>query len=168
QKFSLNLRPDSRIGLLGANGQGKSTLLKVLAGKLTPLAGELTRHDYLRPGYMAQHQVDELDVQASPLQLLQRADPKAREQEIRNFLGGFDFQGARVEEPIVHFSGGEKSRLALALVAWQRPNLLLMDEPTNHLDLEMRHALTVALQDFAGALLVVSHDRHLLANTVDQ
>lgn len=168
ENFSINVRSDSRIGLLGANGQGKSTLLKVLNGHLPLLAGEINRNDHLRIGYCAQHQVDELDIFAMPMQLIQRLDEKAREQEIRNFLGGFDFRNDRVTETIEHFSGGEKSRLALALVVWQKPNLLLMDEPTNHLDLEMCHSLTVGLQEFSGAMIVVSHDRHLLSNTVDQ
>jgi len=166
--FSMNVRSDSRIGLLGANGQGKSTLLKVLAGKMSLMGGEVTRNDHLKIGYNAQHQVDELDGSATPMQLVQRLDPGAREQEIRDFLGGFDFRGDRVTETIGHFSGGEKSRLGLALVVWQKPNLLLMDEPTNHLDLEMCHSLEMGLQGFNGALILVSHDRHLLANTVDQ
>jgi len=165
--FSLNIRAESRIGLLGANGQGKSTLLKVLAGKLPLMAGEVTRNDYLRIGYSAQHQVDELDGAATPMQLIQRLEPGVREQEVRNFLGGFDFRGDRVTETVGHFSGGEKTRLALALVVWQKPNLLLMDEPTNHLDLEMCHSLEMALQGFPGAMILVSHDRHLLGNTVD-
>ncbi len=168
QSFSMNVRSDSRLGLLGSNGQGKSTLLKVLAGKLELLGGEINRSDHLKIGYCAQHQVDELDISSTPMKLIQALDIKAREQEVRNFLGGFDFQGDRVTETIEHFSGGEKSRLALALVVWQKPNLLLMDEPTNHLDLEMCHSLTVGLQEFAGALILVSHDRHLLGNTVDQ
>ena len=168
EKFSINVRGDSRIGLLGANGQGKSTLLKVLAGKLALLSGEVSLSDHLKVGYFAQHQVDELDGAATPLQLIRRLDEKAGEQEIRNFLGGFDFRGDRVTETIAHFSGGEKTRLALALVVWQKPNLLLMDEPTNHLDLEMCHSLEVGLQGFGGALILVSHDRHLMSNTVDQ
>jgi len=168
KNFSINIRGDSRIGLLGANGQGKSTLLKVLAGKLALLDGEISRSDHLKVGYFAQHQVDELDGTATPLQLIRRLDNKAGEQEIRNFLGGFDFRGDRVTENIAHFSGGEKTRLALALVVWQKPNLLLMDEPTNHLDLEMCHSLEVGLQGFSGALILVSHDRHLMSNTVDQ
>ncbi len=148
-------------------------MLKVLAGKFRALSGELIKPRKLRIGYFAQHQVDELDLDATPVALLQSVSRGSREneggeQEIRDFLGGFDFRGQRVDEPIHHFSGGEKARLALAKVAWSRPNLLLMDEPTNHLDLQMCHALTVALQDFQGALLVVSHDRHLLANTVDE
>lgn len=165
--IDLSLRPDSRIGLLGANGQGKSTLLKVLSGQLAPLAGRMHPHEYLRIGYMAQHHIDTLDLAASPLQLLQRLDPAIREQEGRDFLGGFDFGGERIAESALHFSGGEKARLALALLVWQKPNLLLLDEPTNHLDLEMRHALTVALQAYEGALVVVSHDRHLLNNVTD-
>ncbi|MBN4053752.1 ATP-binding cassette domain-containing protein [Haliea sp. AH-315-K21] len=168
QGFSINIRSDSRIGLLGSNGQGKSTLLKVLAGKLPLLGGEINRSDHIKIGYCAQHQVDELDISATPMKLIQSLNGQVREQEIRNFLGGFDFQGDRVTETIEHFSGGEKSRLALALVVWQKPNLLLMDEPTNHLDLEMCHSLTVGLQAFSGALILVSHDRHLLGNTVDQ
>ena len=168
QNFSINISSDSRIGLLGSNGQGKSTLLKVLAGKLPLLAGEINTSDHLKIGYCAQHQVDELDISSTPMKLIQKITSNAREQEIRNFLGGFDFRGDRVTETIEHFSGGEKSRLALALVVWQKPNLLLMDEPTNHLDLEMCHSLTVGLQEFSGALILVSHDRHLLGNTVDQ
>jgi ATP-binding cassette, subfamily F, member 3 len=166
--YSLNIRSDSRIGLLGVNGQGKSTFLKVLAGNLPQLSGEITRNDHLKIGYSAQHQVDALDGYATPMQLIQRISPKAREQEIRNFLGGFDFRGDRVTESIGHFSGGEKSRMGLAQVVWQKPNLLLMDEPTNHLDLEMCHSLEMGLQGFSGALILVSHDRHLLSNTVDE
>jgi len=164
----LTIRDTTRIGLLGFNGCGKSTLLRTIAGDLAPLAGELRTSKYLQVGYFAQHQVDVLDQRASPMLLLQRLDPAAREQTLRDFLGGFDFRGDRINETIENFSGGEKARLALALVVWQRPNLLLLDEPTNHLDLEMRHALTVALQGFAGALVIVSHDRHLLSNTVDE
>ncbi len=166
--FNINIRSDSRIGLLGANGQGKSTLLKVLAGKMPLMHGKLHRNDHLKIGYNAQHMVDELDGNATPMQLIQRIEPGVREQEVRDFLGGFDFRGDRVTETIGHFSGGEKSRLGLALVVWQKPNLLLMDEPTNHLDLEMCHSLEMGLQGFQGAMIIVSHDRHLLANTVDQ
>ncbi len=169
--IKLGIRSDSRIGLLGYNGSGKSTLLKTLAGKLDALAGEIDRARKLRLGYYAQHQIDELDPTATPVQsiLAVTENPAAvSEQEIRNYLGGYDFRGSRVDETIEHFSGGEKARLALARVAWQKPNLLLLDEPTNHLDLEMVHALTVALQEFEGALIIVSHDRHLLANTVDE
>ncbi len=169
--INLGVRAESRIGLLGYNGSGKSTLLKTLAGKLPALAGETTPAKKLKIGYFAQHQVDELDMGMTPIQAIEQisdARTSATEQQIRDYLGGFDFRGQRVDESIKNFSGGEKARLALARVAWQRPNLLLLDEPTNHLDLEMVHALTVALQEFAGALIIVSHDRHLLANTVDE
>lgn len=169
--IKLAIRSDSRIGLLGYNGSGKSTLLKTLAGKLQALDGSIDKARKLRLGYYAQHQIDELDTAATPVQSILAVTENAAavtEQEIRNYLGGFDFRGNRVDETIEHFSGGEKARLALARVAWQKPNLLLLDEPTNHLDLEMVHALTVALQEFAGALIIVSHDRHLLANAVDE
>ncbi|MCQ4348793.1 ATP-binding cassette domain-containing protein [Pseudomonas stutzeri] len=168
EKVKLQLVPGARIGLLGPNGAGKSTLIKTLAGELEPLGGRLTRGENLAVGYFAQHQLDSLDPKASPLLHLQRIAPGEREQGLRDFLGGFDFRGARCDEPVVNFSGGEKARLALALIAWQKPNLLLLDEPTNHLDLEMRLALTLALQDFEGAVLVVSHDRHLLKSTTDE
>jgi len=168
EKFSITIAAGARIGLLGPNGQGKSTLLKTLVGQLPLLAGKMHYSDHLVLGYCAQHQTDVLDQDATPLQLMRRLDGKAGEQELRNFLGSFAFKGEQVDTVIRPFSGGEKSRLALALVAWQRPNLLLMDEPTNHLDLEMVHALTRALQEYGGALIVVSHDRHLLNNTVDQ
>ncbi|GIZ10875.1 ATP-binding cassette domain-containing protein [Pseudomonas sp. NCCP-436] len=167
-KVKLSLAPGARIGLLGPNGAGKSTLIKTLAGELTVLGGELARGENLAIGYFAQHQLDALDAKASPLLHLQRIAPSEREQTLRDFLGGFDFRGERCEEPVLNFSGGEKARLALALIAWQKPNLLLLDEPTNHLDLEMRLALTMALQGFAGAVLVVSHDRHLLKSTTDE
>jgi ATP-binding cassette subfamily F protein 3 len=167
EKVKLQLTPGARIGLLGPNGAGKSTLIKNLAGELQPLAGRLTRGENTVVGYFAQHQLDSLDSKASPLLHLQRLAPTEREQTLRDFLGGFDFRGARIDEPVLNFSGGEKARLALALIAWDRPNLLLLDEPTNHLDLEMRLALTMALQEFSGAVLVVSHDRHLLKSTTD-
>ena len=167
EKVKLQLTPGARIGLLGPNGAGKSTLIKNLAGELEPLVGRLTRGENTVVGYFAQHQLDSLDAKASPLLHLQRLAPTEREQTLRDFLGGFDFRGARIDEPVLNFSGGEKARLALALIAWDRPNLLLLDEPTNHLDLEMRLALTMALQEFSGAVLVVSHDRHLLKSTTD-
>lgn len=166
--IELSLLPSSRIGLLGANGAGKSTLLKTLAGRVPLQGGKRTEGTHLKIGYFAQHQLEALDLQASCALHLQRIVPKASEQEIRNFLGGFDFHGERVFEPIRHFSGGEKARLALAILAWHKPNLLLMDEPTNHLDLEVRHALSIALQTFDGPVVLVSHDRHLLRNTVDE
>ncbi len=165
--IELSLLANSRIGLLGSNGAGKSTLIKALAAELPLLEGERTESAHVKIGYFAQHQLEALDLDASCALHLQRLSPKATEQEIRTFLGGFDFSGERAFEPIRHFSGGEKARLALAIVTWQKPNLLLLDEPTNHLDLEARHALELALQDFAGAIVMVSHDRHLLKNTVD-
>lgn len=168
EKINLAIRSESRFGLLGFNGSGKSTLLKVLAGQLSPLSGDLAKAKKLRIGYFAQHQVDELDQSDSPLGILKKDPREASDQEIKDFLGGFDFRGSRVDEAISIFSGGEKARLALAKLAWQKPNLLLLDEPTNHLDLEMCHALTVALQQYQGAMVVVSHDRHLLVNTVDE
>ena len=174
EDMNLGIRCDSRIGLLGFNGSGKSTFLKVLAGELEKIQGELIKAKKLRIGYYAQHQVDALDIHLTPMQILFKAcDGKGdrtpvTDQEIRNFLGGFDFHGSRVDETITNFSGGEKARLALAKVAWLKPNLLLMDEPTNHLDIEMCHALEMALQDYSGAMIIVSHDRHLLSNTVDE
>ena len=160
--------PGDRIGLLGVNGAGKSTLIKCLAGEIKPMAGHVHQGQNLKVGYFAQHQLEALDPKASPLLHLSRIAPDAREQELRNFLGGFGFQGDLADADISRFSGGEKARLSLALIAWQQPNLLLLDEPTNHLDLEIRHALTMALQNYQGAVVVVSHDRHLLRNTVDQ
>jgi len=167
-RVKLQLVPGARIGLLGPNGAGKSTLIKTLAAELEPISGRLQRGENLVVGYFAQHQLDSLDDRASPLLHLQRLAPTEREQVLRDFLGGFDFRGPRADEPVKNFSGGEKARLALALIAWGKPNLLLLDEPTNHLDLDMRLALTMALQDFAGAVLVVSHDRHLLKSTTDE
>ncbi|WP_339339642.1 ATP-binding cassette domain-containing protein [uncultured Oceanicoccus sp.] len=167
-QVNLSIHPGSRIGLLGANGAGKSTMIKSLASDIALLSGDFTKGENLQLGYFSQHQLEALDLDASPILHLQRLSPKIREQEIRNFLGGFNFHGDMAVEPIRYFSGGEKARLALAIVVWQKPNLLLLDEPTNHLDLEMCHALTVALQAFAGAVIVISHDRHLLRNTVDQ
>ena len=166
--INLSIHPGSRIGLLGANGAGKSTLIKSLAKEIDLLSGEFTEGENLQLGYFSQHQLEALDLDASPMLHLQRLDAQAREQDIRNFLGGFNFHGDMAVGSIRHFSGGEKARLALAIVVWQKPNLLLLDEPTNHLDLEMCHALTMALQVFEGAVIIVSHDRHLLRNTVDQ
>ncbi|WP_237067855.1 ATP-binding cassette domain-containing protein [Microbulbifer guangxiensis] len=164
----LGIQPGRRIGLLGPNGAGKSSLIKTLAGELAPLSGERLCGEHLAIGYFAQHQLEALDIKASPVLHLQRLTPEASEQSLRDFLGGYGFAGDRAFEPVAGFSGGEKARLALAILAWQRPNLLLLDEPTNHLDLEMRHALTLALAEFSGAVVLVSHDRHLLANTVDE
>ncbi|MBP6701365.1 MAG: ATP-binding cassette domain-containing protein [Halioglobus sp.] len=164
----LHLRPGSRFGLLGKNGAGKSTLLKSLVGELPLLAGDRVAGEHCSTGYFDQQQLEALDLEASAALHLQRLNPEAREQDILNFLGGFNFRGDAATSVIAPFSGGEKARLALALVVWQRPNLLVLDEPTNHLDLDMRHALEVALQAYEGALILVSHDRHLLRNTVDE
>ncbi len=166
-RVTLSVESGARIGLLGVNGAGKSTLVKLIAGELAPLSGHATGSQMLKIGYFAQHQLETLRPDESPLWHLQKRAPDVREQELRNFLGGFNFRGDTVNDPVGPMSGGEKSRLALALIVWERPNLLLLDEPTNHLDLEMRHALTLALQDFVGALIVVSHDRSLLESTTD-
>ena len=164
----LSIQNGQRIGLLGANGQGKSTLVKTLAGTLEPLAGSMHQGRGLVIGYFAQHQLETLRPDDSPLAHLARIAPDAREQVLRDFLGGFNFSGDMASAPIAPFSGGEKARLALALIIWQKPNLLLLDEPTNHLDLETRHALTMALAQFEGTLILVSHDRHLLRASTDQ
>lgn len=164
---NLNIQPGSRIGLLGPNGAGKSTLIKSLASELPLISGEMHKGEHLKLGYFAQHQLESLDNHASPLLHLQRLSPDAREQELRNFLGGYGFIGDKALEPVEGFSGGEKARVALAMIGWQKPNLLLLDEPTNHLDLEMRMALTMALQEFEGAVIVVSHDRNLIKSTTD-
>ncbi|MCL1093022.1 ABC transporter ATP-binding protein [Shewanella kaireitica] len=162
KKVHLNLVPGARIGLLGRNGAGKSTLVKLLSGELSPMKGKYETNPGLNIGYFAQHQLEFLSLDDTPLQHLARLAPNAKEQELRNFLGGYGFNGDMAVAPVRPFSGGEKARLVLALLVWQRPNLLLLDEPTNHLDLEMRHALTMALQSFEGAMIIVSHDRHLL------
>ena len=164
----MTLRPGTRLGLLGRNGAGKSTMMKLLAGVLAPLAGQRVEGKGLQIGYFAQHQLEQLRPDESALRHLTRLSPKTREQELRDFIGGFNFHGDQATEPVGPMSGGEKSRLALALIVWQRPNLLLLDEPTNHLDLEMRHALTLGLQDYEGALVLVSHDRSLLRATADE
>jgi ATP-binding cassette subfamily F protein 3 len=166
--IAVSFAPGDRIGLLGPNGAGKSTFIKLLAGELHPLAGKREPSTELRVGYFAQHQLEQLTPTESPLWHLRQLDPRALEQELRDHLGGFGFTGDRALEPVAPLSGGEKARLVLALVVYERPNLLLLDEPTNHLDLEMRHALTVALQEFEGAMVVVSHDRHLLRSVADQ
>ena len=163
-----SLRSGQRYGLLGINGAGKSTLIKTISGELAPLSGTVTLNKGLAVGYFAQHQLEMLRHDESPLWNLARGAPGVREQDLRNFLGGFNFPGEMALSPIEDFSGGEKARLALAMIVWQRPNLLLLDEPTNHLDLETREALTVALAQFEGTLVLVSHDRHLLRATTDQ
>ncbi|MEQ5161603.1 ABC transporter ATP-binding protein [Proteus terrae] len=165
--IKLNLVPGSRIGLLGRNGAGKSTLIKLLAGEIEPLQGKLALSKGIKLGYFAQHQLEFLRSDESALQHLTRLAPKETEQKLRDYLGGFGFHGDKVTDACGQFSGGEKARLVLSLLVWQRPNLLLMDEPTNHLDLDMRQALTQALISFEGAIVVVSHDRHLLRSTTD-
>jgi ATP-binding cassette subfamily F protein 3 len=164
---SLSILPGSRIGLLGRNGAGKSTLIKLLAGTLALGGGERHEGRGLSVGYFAQHQLEQLREDESPLQQLMRAHPLAREQVLRDFLGRFGFGGDQVLSPIATFSGGERSRLALAMTVMARPNLLLLDEPTNHLDLDMRHALNLALQEYEGAVVLVSHDRHMLRTTAE-
>ena len=166
--INFSLQSEQRYGLLGINGAGKSTLIKTIAGELKPLQGTALFNKGLAIGYFAQHQVEMLRDDQSPLWHLQKVSPSTREQDLRNFLGGFNFLGEMALGSIANFSGGEKARLALAVIVWQRPNLLLLDEPTNHLDLETREALTVALAQFEGTLVLVSHDRHLLRATTDQ
>jgi ATP-binding cassette subfamily F protein 3 len=165
---SLLLVPGDRVGLLGPNGAGKSTLIKVLAATQVLVGGERVEAQDVRIGYFAQHQLEQLDVRSTPLQHLQRLDPRAAERDLRGFIGGFGFSGDAALGSVERFSGGEKARLVLALLVYQRPNVLLLDEPTNHLDLEMRHALTMALQDFGGAMVIVSHDRFLLRSVTDR
>lgn len=167
-QIKLNLVPGSRIGLLGRNGAGKSTLIKLLSDQLQPKSGKLEINPNAKIGYFAQHQLEFLRLDETPLQHLARLAPDEKELALRNFLGRFGFQGEKALDIVAPFSGGEKARLVLALLVWQKPNLLLLDEPTNHLDLEMRHALTLALQEFEGAMVVVSHDRHLLRTTTDE
>jgi ATP-binding cassette subfamily F protein 3 len=167
EDLELSVLSGDRIGLLGPNGAGKSTLVKALAGTMALARGERHVAQNLAIGYFAQHQLEQLDPDASPLLHLQRVDPGARDQALRDFLGGFDFRGAMADSPVAQFSGGEKARLVLAMIVRRRPQLLILDEPTNHLDIEMREALAEALQDFDGALIVVAHDRHLIAATTD-
>ncbi len=167
KRINLSLNPGDRIALLGPNGEGKSTLIKTLTGSLELLNGTIHRSPHLKIGYYAQHQLEQLDCKLSPVATIQTLSPEVREQTIRDFLGGFNFVGDMAVQPIHHFSGGEKARLALAKLVWQKPNLLLLDEPTNHLDLGMRSAIELALQSYEGALILISHDRHLLKTSVD-
>ncbi|NIY92770.1 ABC transporter ATP-binding protein [Vibrio diazotrophicus] len=167
EKIRLNLVPGSRIGLLGRNGAGKSTLIKLLSNELTPQGGDLSYSQGVKIGYFAQHQLETLHPEETPLQHMMQIAPEKNELELRNYLGSFGFNGDKALEKVGPFSGGEKARLVLALIVWQKPNLLLLDEPTNHLDLDMRQALTLALQSFEGAMVIVSHDRYLLRATTD-
>lgn len=165
--INFSITPGDRIAFLGPNGAGKTTFIKLLSGALEPASGSREAGPGLKIGYFAQHQIDTLHAHETPLQHLQTIAPQASEQTLRTYLGGFDFSGDRIKEPVKNFSGGEKSRLALALIIWEKPNLLLLDEPTNHLDLEMRNALSMALQEYEGAMILVSHDRFLVRTTVD-
>ncbi len=167
KKINLSLNPGDRIALLGPNGEGKSTLIKTLTGSLPVLSGDIHRSPHLKIGYYAQHQLEQLDCKLSPVETIQVLSPEVREQSIRDFLGGFNFIGDMAVQAIHHFSGGEKARLALAKLVWLKPNLLLLDEPTNHLDLGMRSAIELALQSYEGALILISHDRHMLKTSVD-
>lgn len=165
---TLQVTPDTRLGLLGMNGAGKSTVIKAMVGQLPLLSGNYKASDTLKIGYFNQHQMDSLDNNATPLTMLRRLAGKTSDADLRAFLGSFDFRGERIDTPSKLFSGGERARLTLALIVWQRPNVLVLDEPTNHLDLQMRQALTLALQGFAGAVVLVSHDRELIANVCDE
>lgn len=165
---NVQVTPDTRLGLLGMNGAGKSTLIKALVGELGVLSGTYTVSDTLKLGYFNQHQMDTLDAEATPMEMLRRLAGKTSDALLRSFLGSFDFRGERIDTPSKLFSGGERARLTLALIVWQRPNVLVLDEPTNHLDLQMRQALTLALQGFEGAVVLVSHDRELIANVCDE
>lgn len=165
---NVQVTPDTRLGLLGMNGAGKSTLIKALVGELGVLSGTYRVSDTIKLGYFNQHQMDVLDAAATPLQMMRRLAGKTSDAELRSFLGSFDFRGDRIDTVSELFSGGERARLTLALIVWQRPNVLVLDEPTNHLDLQMRQALTIALQGFQGAVVLVSHDRELIANVCDE
>ena len=165
---NVQVTPDTRLGLLGLNGAGKSTLIKALVGEIGILSGSYRVSDTLKLGYFNQHQMDTLDAAATPMQMLRRLAGKTSDAELRSFLGSFDFRGDRIDTASELFSGGERARLTLALIVWQRPNVLVLDEPTNHLDLQMRQALTIALQGFKGAVVLVSHDRELIANVCDE
>lgn len=168
KNVNLTISPSDRIAMLGPNGAGKSTLIKAIVGELKPMNGVFTQGSGIKIGYFAQHQIDYLDLDATPLLHMQRIAPRETDQQLRTFLGTFGFPGDQVFSSIKNFSGGEKSRLALAMIVWDKPNLLLLDEPTNHLDLEMREALSLALQEYTGAMILVSHDRFLVRTTTDQ
>ena len=168
EKVDLAILAGDRIGLLGRNGAGKSTFIKLLAGELPPVQGKVECARHVKIGYFAQHQLEQLDPHASALLHLQRLDPKVNEQDARNYLGSFNFMSDRVLEPVALFSGGEKARLVLALLIYQKPALLLLDEPTNHLDMDMRLALSLALQDYEGAVVIISHDRYMLQSVADR
>ena len=165
--INMSIFAGDRLGILGANGQGKSTFIKLLAGELSLMQGEFEGNKSLSVGYFAQHQLSQLNVNASALQTMKKLDPKASDQQLLNFLGSFNFKGDKVQQKIIEFSGGEKARLVLATIVYNKPNLLLLDEPTNHLDLEMRDALSLALQSYDGALMIVAHDRYLLESVCD-
>ncbi len=165
--INLSINPGDRFALLGPNGEGKSTFIKTLVGEIEPLSGKLLKTAKLNVGYYAQHHADQLDLSLTPIEVIQEIDKEKTEQSIRNFLGGFLFSNEMATSSIQRFSGGERARLALAKLVWLKPNLLLLDEPTNHLDIKMRSALEMALQSYQGALVIISHDRHLLSTTVD-
>jgi ATP-binding cassette subfamily F protein 3 len=168
KNINISITPKERIAIIGPNGAGKSSLIKLLAGELLAIQGTREASSGLKIGYFAQHQVDHLHLGESPLEHLRHLAKNSLELDLRKYLGSFGFSGDSVLEPVKNFSGGEKSRLALALLVWQKPNLLLLDEPTNHLDLEMRQALSLALQEYEGAMILITHDRFLVRSTTDQ
>lgn len=167
-EVNLQVTPDSRLGLLGVNGAGKSTLIKTLVGELPLISGQCTQSDTLKIGYFSQHKVDALENDSTPLLIMRRLAGKTSDADLRAFLGSFGFQGERIDTPVQIFSGGERARLNLAMIVWQRPNLLILDEPTNHLDISMKQALTLAIQNFGGAIILVSHDRELISAVCDE
>lgn len=166
-KVNLQITPDVRLGILGANGAGKSTLIKALVGELPLIDGKHKASETLKLGYFNQHQMDSLDDNATPMVMLRRLAGATSDADLRAFLGSFDFRGDKIDTECCLFSGGERARLTLALIVWQRPNVLVLDEPTNHLDLQMRNALMLALQNFESALILVSHDRGLITSVCD-